>query len=397
MKNVSLILKSKRDKRTFGEHVCWFEVSSVGRIVQKLDKLPLAIELAAARMNIFNAKEIETRLNKRFSLLRSRQEGIPTLSAALDWSWDLLKPWQKATLSQSSIFRGGFDIDAAESVLKMGDWSESSTIFDSLQDLCEDSLLLQENAGKISTLRDAAAAVSADAPSDGVFYLRYCLDPSLDDADAKAKVEANVGWRSSDEGRLICDAARGAIADAMSDGGWSNAPVRSAAPKASVVNDFITSDSIITTHSRQGDLAYCVRSSNIDVDAMMSKISQSDMESFFLYAKEINAVVADLRSAETDRLVCVFTVNDLSGVKLVGGDASFRKALSASSQKANELYPSLSGPTLLLNLLPLPPFLGRIKVSSSTPVSVARSRSERECVLFIGTLLVTLSPRPSLP
>ena len=41
--------------------------------------------------------------------------------------------------------------------------------------------------------------------------------------------------------------------------------------------------------------------------------------------------------------------------------------------------------------------LGRIKVSSSTPVSVARSRSERECVLFFGTLLVTLSPRPSLP
>lgn len=238
------------------------------------------------------------------------------------------------------------------------------------------SVLLQENAGKISTLRDAAAAVSADAPSDGVFYLRYCLDPSLDDADAKAKVEANVGWRSSDEGRLICDAARRAIADAMSDGGWSNAPVRSAAPKASVVNDFITSDSIITTHSRQGDLAYCVRSSNIDVDAMMSKISQSDMESFFLYAKEINAVVANLRSAETDRLVCVFTVNDLSGVKLVGGDASFRKALSASSQKANELYPSLSGPTLLLNL---PRLLGAL-AKLFTPLFPAEVRKKLKFV-----------------
>ncbi|MEC7987085.1 MAG: tetratricopeptide repeat protein, partial [Myxococcota bacterium] len=118
----------------------------VGRIVEKLDKLPLAIELAAARMNIFNVGEIETRLNERFSLLRSRKEGIQALSTALDWSWDLLKPWHKAAFTQSSIFHGGFDIDAAENIIQIGARSDSPAIFDILQDLCEDSLLRQESA-----------------------------------------------------------------------------------------------------------------------------------------------------------------------------------------------------------------------------------------------------------
>merc|ERR1711971_926109 len=61
-------------------------------------------------------------------------------------------------------------------------------------------------------------------------------------------------------------------------------------------------------------------------------------------------LVANMRSEQTDKLVTVLTANDLSGVKLVGGSADFRKALSAASTKANDLYPNLSGPTFLLNL-----------------------------------------------
>jgi hypothetical protein len=82
----------------------------------------------------------------------------------------------------------------------------------------------------------------------------------------------------------------------------------------------------------------------------MSELSLEQMTEFFLYCKEVNALVANIRSMETDKLVSVLTANDLSGVKLVGGDAAFRKALSAASNKANQLYPNLSGPTFLLNL-----------------------------------------------
>ena len=116
---------------------------TVGRLVNQLDHLPLAIELAAARLNIFNVEEIEQRLMERFDLLRSRSKGTQPLHGALNWSWDLLTPWAKAVLSQTSVFRGGFEVTAAETVLNCGIWKEAPPVFDVLQDLCDDSLLIE--------------------------------------------------------------------------------------------------------------------------------------------------------------------------------------------------------------------------------------------------------------
>lgn len=211
------------------------------------------------------------------------------------------------------------------------------------------SFLISENADKISSLKEVAAAIASDAPEDDVFYLRYALT-GADEEEMKSRLEENVRWRSSGEGRLVCDAAKVAIEKATSGDVWNNDPVRAAAPYASVVNDFITEASIVTTSSRAGDLIYCIRAASIDDTALMSAISVENLAHFFLYTKEVNAAVANQRSIGSDRLVCVCTANDLSGVKVIGGSAEFRKALSAASQKANELYPTLSGPSLLLNL-----------------------------------------------
>ena len=211
------------------------------------------------------------------------------------------------------------------------------------------SILLSENADKISSLKEVAAAIASDAPEDDVFYLRYALT-GADEEEMKSRLEENVRWRSSGEGRLVCDAAKVAIEKATSGDDWNNDPVRAAAPYASVVNDFITEASIVTTSSRAGDLIYCIRAASIDDTALMNAISVENLANFFLYTKEVNAAVANQRSIGSDRLVCVCTANDLSGVKVIGGSAEFRKALSAASQKANELYPTLSGPSLLLNL-----------------------------------------------
>ena len=101
---------------------------------------------------------------------------------------------------------------------------------------------------------------------------------------------------------------------------------------------------------------YCISAGKIDDRALMSEVTSDQMTEFFLYCKEVNAIVADIRSVSSDKLVYVITANDLNGVSLLG-DSSFRKALSASSTKANDLYPALSGPTLLLNL---PPLLGAL-------------------------------------
>ena len=211
------------------------------------------------------------------------------------------------------------------------------------------SKLLSDNADKISSLKEAAAAIASDAPEDDVFYLRYALT-GAEEEEMKSRLEENVRWRSSDEGRLVCEAAKAAIEKATSGDSWNNDPVRAAAPFASVVNDFITEASIVTTSSRAGDLIYCIRAASIDDTALMNAISVEDLSNFFLYTKEVNAAVANQRSIDSDRLVCVCTANDLSGIKVIGGSAEFRKALSAVSKRANELYPTLSGPSLLLNL-----------------------------------------------
>ena len=115
---------------------------AIGRLIGQLDNLPLAIELAAARLNIFNVNEIEQHLKERFDLLRSRSKETQPLHAALDWSWDLLTPWAKAVLSQTSVFRGGFEVNAAEAVIQCGMWKEAPAVFDVLQDLCDDSLVV---------------------------------------------------------------------------------------------------------------------------------------------------------------------------------------------------------------------------------------------------------------
>ncbi|QRN96900.1 AAA family ATPase [Archangium violaceum] len=93
----------------------------VADIVRKLDGIPLAIELAAARTNLLGVMQIQERLSRRFELLRGgRRDGSArqcTLWGAIDWSWNLLEPTERAALAQCSMFRGGFTLRAAESVL----------------------------------------------------------------------------------------------------------------------------------------------------------------------------------------------------------------------------------------------------------------------------------------
>ena len=115
-------------------------------LVEKLDSLPLALELAAARLNILSLDELSARLNERFSLLRSRGRDAQALDGALDWSWGLLKPWAKAALSQASLFRGGFTLAAAEGVIEVGSDKKAPAMFDILGELVDNSLLRKDQA-----------------------------------------------------------------------------------------------------------------------------------------------------------------------------------------------------------------------------------------------------------
>ncbi|MFJ6573778.1 AfsR/SARP family transcriptional regulator [Streptomyces sp. NPDC091292] len=96
------------------------EADAVTEICRRLDGLPLAIELAAARLRLLTPRQIADRLDDRFRLLTSgSRTALPrqqTLRAVVDWSWDLLDDQERGVLREASVFAGGWDIGAAESV-----------------------------------------------------------------------------------------------------------------------------------------------------------------------------------------------------------------------------------------------------------------------------------------
>jgi len=116
----------------------------VRRIVGLLDGLPLAIELAAARTRVLSPAQLLERLSNRFAVLagtRGAAERQATLKNAIDWSWNLLVPWEQAALAQCAVFDGGFTLDAAEAVLDVSSFADAPAIVDVVQTLVDKSLL----------------------------------------------------------------------------------------------------------------------------------------------------------------------------------------------------------------------------------------------------------------
>jgi predicted ATPase len=94
----------------------------IAELVLKLEGLPLAIELCAARSGVLGPAELLGRIERRLETLVNRGASLPrhaTLRAALDWSWQLLDPEQQRALGQCALFRGGFGLAAAEAVLDL--------------------------------------------------------------------------------------------------------------------------------------------------------------------------------------------------------------------------------------------------------------------------------------
>ncbi len=107
------------------------EAESAREIVRLVDGMPLAIELAAARMRVMSVAQIAAQMRKRFQLLTggpsARHE---TLAVAIDGSWELLQPWERTAWAQCAVFEGGFTLEAAEGVLDLGTWPEAPWVVD---------------------------------------------------------------------------------------------------------------------------------------------------------------------------------------------------------------------------------------------------------------------------
>lgn len=172
------LLTSRERVKIEGEHICYlqplpkedaielfvrrarrvrpgFEINDSNRaaiesIVEKLDCVSLAIELAAARIRVMSPAKIADRLGQRFQFLQSPQPEVSerqaTLSGVIDWSWKLLSPWEKMALAQCSIFAGSFTLEAAEEIIDVSAWPEAPWSLDIFQVLQDKSLIFMERS-----------------------------------------------------------------------------------------------------------------------------------------------------------------------------------------------------------------------------------------------------------
>lgn len=126
-------------------------VPAAAAICRQLDGLPLAIELAAARVRILSPQEIVSRLSSSLSLLTSRTENLParqqTLRGTIDWSYGLLSPEEQLIFTRLAVFAGGFTLAAAEAVCTV-DGDLTMGILDGVASLVDKSLVqAQQDVG----------------------------------------------------------------------------------------------------------------------------------------------------------------------------------------------------------------------------------------------------------
>jgi predicted ATPase len=119
----------------------------IAQICHRLDGIPLALELAAARLAHFTVNELADRLGDALSLLGQRQRGRfdrqQTLAATLDWSHGLLDVQEQTTFRRLAVFSGGFDLEAAAAVCEL----RSQTVDSVVSRLVDKSLILAETSG----------------------------------------------------------------------------------------------------------------------------------------------------------------------------------------------------------------------------------------------------------
>jgi predicted ATPase len=173
---------------------------AVAELCRHLDGLPLAVELAAARVRVLSVPEIARRLGDRFALLRGGARDVPerhrTLHAVVDWSWNLLAEDARAALRTLSVFPNGFSGEAAEQVLG------------------EDALLLlEQSAGQslltvadtpvgvrfrmLETVREFSAARRAEAGEDEEAvgrFLGWARDFGVAHHDVLFGADSQAAW-----------------------------------------------------------------------------------------------------------------------------------------------------------------------------------------------------------
>ncbi len=156
--------------------------ATIARLCQALEGVPLAIELAVARLRVLTMEQILVRLTDRYRLLTSGARNAParqqTLRALIDWSWDLCSADERTLWARASVFAGGFELDAAEQIC--GDESlPADTVLDLIESLVDKSVLTRSADGPraryrmLEVVREYGAARLAEAGAQPAVAARH--------------------------------------------------------------------------------------------------------------------------------------------------------------------------------------------------------------------------------
>lgn len=176
---------------------------AVVQICRRLDGIPLAIELAAARVRILTPQEIAARIGDRFRLLAGGRRALPrhqTLRAAIDWSYDLLDEEEQRFFRGLSVFTGGWMLEAAETV-----WEGGGEVLDLLTRLVDKSLVVVERTETgetryrmLETTRQYAQERLLEAGETAGLRARHgqwCLDLVRRYAEGRGRPEEEIHTR----------------------------------------------------------------------------------------------------------------------------------------------------------------------------------------------------------
>jgi predicted ATPase/Tfp pilus assembly protein PilF len=145
--------------------------AAIEDLVRLTEGLPLAIELAAARVRIMSPQMLLARMSERFKLLANAGRGNDrqaTLRTTFDWSWDLLSSTEKRALAQLSVFVGGFTLAAAEATLDLGS-PATPWVVDLVQALLDKSLLRRLDGDRFGMFQSLQEYAAEHLSSEGRF------------------------------------------------------------------------------------------------------------------------------------------------------------------------------------------------------------------------------------
>jgi predicted ATPase/class 3 adenylate cyclase len=197
------------------------EAPAVAELVARLEGIPLALELAAARVRSMSVQDINLRLKDRYKLLtgggRVLQERQQTLRALVDWSYDMLSEDERRVLNRIGMFAGGFDLAAAEFVCGTEPLTDFD-VLDLLASLVEKSLVMLDEQGDttryrtLETIRDYAREKLEQSGEIPLIAARHCEHyfAFAKEANRGLKGEEQVAWTRRIEDDL--DNLRGATA-----------------------------------------------------------------------------------------------------------------------------------------------------------------------------------------